>query len=83
MGQTFELIVDNLVKVWRRDKVTIVAENLEEAISRVESGDYGYMCDTEYLCDTETYLNPDDVNGDMTCEVMDSSGKTLWSNEGR
>ncbi len=79
--EKFDLIVDNLVKVWRRDKVIIEAETLEEAISYAEWGEYTDIEDTEYLSDTEIYLYPEDANGNMTCEIMDYSGKTLWSNE--
>lgn len=75
--EVFELIVDNKVEIWRRDRVRIEAETLEEAINAAESGEYDYVDDTEYLIDTETYLRPED---EVTCEVMDSSGKTLWDN---
>ena len=75
--EVFELIVDNKVEIWRRDRVRIEAETLEEAINAAESGEYDYVDDTEYLTDTETYLRPE---AEVTCEVMDSSGKTLWDN---
>lgn len=74
MEQTFGLIVDNRVEIWRRDRVTIKAETLEEAISHAESGDYDYVYDTEYLSDTEIYLGPKDVDGFMTYEIMDAFG---------
>lgn len=79
--EVFELIVDNKVEVWRRDRVCIEAETIEEAINIAESGEYDYVDDAEYLTDTETYLAP--TYGEMTCEVMDIHGKTLWSNENR
>lgn len=79
----FNLIVDNRVEVWRRDKVVINAETLDEAIDLAESGEYDKVVDTEYLCETEVYLKPEDVDGCTTCEVMDASGNTLWSNESR
>lgn len=80
--EVFELIVDNKVTIWRRDTVTVRAENLEEALNMAESGEYDEVYDTEYLSDTEIYLNPKDTCGTATCEIMDSSGKILWSNEG-
>ena len=80
--KVYELTVDNKVEVWRRDKVQIKAKSLEEAISIAESGEYDYVYDTEYLSDTEVYLTPD-KNGDMTCEIMDDSGNSLWDNKNK
>ncbi len=81
--EVFELTVDNKVEVWRRDIVKVEAENLEEAITYAEAGEYDDVIDSEYLSDTETYLRPKDVDGFMTCEIMDASGKTLWHNGDR
>ena len=78
--KTFNFIADHLEKVWRRDYVSVTAETLEEAIKLTEQGEYDDVLDSEYLNDTEEYLKPEDNNGFMTCEIMDRSSKTLYSN---
>jgi hypothetical protein len=78
--EKYYLLVDNKITVWRRDKVMIKAESLEEAINIAESGEYDDCMDVEYLDETEVYLRPEENNGEMTCEIMDRDGKTLWHN---
>lgn len=76
----FKFTVDSKVITWRRDKVIILADSLEEALDMAESGEYEETLDTEYLNDTEIFLRPEENDGFMTCEVFDSSGNSIWNN---
>lgn len=55
--ETFDLILDELVAVWERKYVSVEAESLEEALEKVDKGDYE-LNDSETLYDTEEYLSP-------------------------
>lgn len=84
--EVFELIVDEKVSVWRRSRIKIEAESLEEAVKDcVESGIGNALdiLDTEYLCETEEYIQPDEYLNPFTVEVMDTHYKTLATDEKR
>ena len=59
--ETFRLIVDRKVEVWRRDNVSIEAESLEEAVNKAIEHDYLVPDDSEYLYDTECTMSPEQV----------------------
>lgn len=79
----FDLIVDRKVEVWRRDKITIEAESLEEAVNKAMSHDY-ISEDCEYLYDTECTMGTDQTfpYPEATIEVMDEHGNILKDNYG-
>lgn len=78
----FDLIVDEKVEVWRRSKIKINAESLENAvINCLETGTAdAKIIDSDYLYTTEVYLAPDDKHS-VTVEVMDTNYVTLGTNE--
>lgn len=84
--EVFELIVNEKVSVWRRSRVKVLAESLEEAVDKcVTNSIYcaEEICDSEYLEETEQYLPQDDFNNPVTIEVMNTDYKTLKTNEYR
>lgn len=77
--EVFNLIVDRKVEIWRRDKISIEAESIEEAVQKALN--YNYILeDSEYLCETEYPVDP--VYPDPTIEVMDEHGNILKDNYG-
>ena len=79
--EVFALTVDTLVGIWRRDKVEIKADSLEEAISKIINHDDNIEYKgCEYLYDTEVGLDPEDNNGEATLEIMNRN-ETIYSNE--
>lgn len=84
--EVFELIVDEKVSVWRRSRIKIKAESLEEAVKDcVESGigNAADIIDSEYLWETEDYIQQDEYTNPITVEVMDTHYKTLATDEKR
>lgn len=84
--EVFELIVDEKVSVWRRSRIKIKAQSLEEAVKDcVENGigDASDIIDSEYLCETEDYIQQDEYTNPITVEVMDTHYKTLATDEKR
>ena len=75
----FDLIVDRKVEIWRRDKISIEAECLEEAVQKALNYDY-ISEDSEYLYETECPTDP--VYPYPTIEVMDEHGNILKDNYG-
>lgn len=82
--EIFNLIVDRRVEIWRRDKVSIEAESLEEAAQKALEHDYHSPDDTEYLYETECIMRPDQVfpYSQATIEIMDENGELLIDNYG-
>ena len=77
--EVFNLIVDRKVEIWRRDKISIEAESIEEAVQKALN--YNYILeDSEYLGETEYPVDP--VYPDPTIEVMDEHGNILKDNYG-
>ena len=77
--EVFNLIVDRKVEIWRRDKISIEAESIEEAVQKALN--YNYILeDSEYLCETEYPVDP--VYPDPTIEIMDEHGNILKDNYG-
>lgn len=77
--EVFNLIVDRKVEIWRRDKISIEAESIEEAVQKALN--YNYISEnSEYLCETEYPVDP--VYPDPTIEVMDEHGNILKDNYG-
>lgn len=81
--EVFELIVDRLTEIWKRDKVTIEAESLEEAVKKALKHDY-IAEDSEYIYDTGNTMFPEQVfpYPNATVEVMDEHGNVLKDNYG-
>lgn len=82
--ETFRLIVDRKVEVWRRDNVSIEAGSLEEAVNKAIEHDYLVPDDSEYLYDTECTMSPEQVfpYNAATVEIMDEYGNILKDNYG-
>lgn len=77
--EVFNLIVDRKVEIWKRDKVSIEAESIEEAVQKALN--YNYISEnSEYLYETEYPVDP--VYPDPTIEVMDEHGNILKDNYG-
>lgn len=84
--EVFELIVDEKVSVWRRSRVKIIAELLEDAVKDCVENGIGNaidITDSEYLYETEDYIQPDEYLNPITVEVMDNQYKTLATDEKR
>ena len=82
--EIFDLIVDEKVSVWRRSRIKVEAESLEEAVKNcVESGVEvaSDFIDSEYLDETEEYIPQDKYSNLVTIEVMDDHYRTLATNE--
>lgn len=82
--EVFTLIVDEKVSVWRRSRITIEAESMEEAVKDcIQNGTLNAVdfIDSEYLNETEEYIKPDDFYNPVTIEVMDENYKTLGTDE--
>lgn len=77
MQETFRLIRDDLVKIWRRTHFEVEAESLEEALQVVKQED-GEIIHCEFLYETEELLEPTDV---ATVEILDDHYNLLCSNK--
>lgn len=72
----YYLVVDKLVKVWSRERVTVKADTLDEAAKKALNGDY-YLYDVDYLYETEELMDPEDS---PTVEILDKSYNILTDN---
>lgn len=72
----FNFVVDREVRVWKRDFVTIEAENKTEATRMALDDDY-ISKESEYLLDTEARIEPTDT---PTVEVMNEDYELLIDN---
>lgn len=71
----FELIVDEYVKVWKRFKVLIDGDTLEEVINYISKYGVEENNTTEYLYETEEIINSECPE----IEIMDKNGNLLKS----
>lgn len=72
----YDVIVDSKVIMWVRDRATVEANSLEEAIELAKKGEYEEWIDHEPIYDTEeTYI---DSNGNACIEIMDENWNTLY-----
>lgn len=78
--EVFDLIVDEKVTVWRRSRIEVEANTLEEAVELCS--EYGSLTGTclesEFLYETEELINPSKENP-CTLEVMNTSYEVLYS----
>lgn len=81
--ETFDLVVDEKIIVWRRSFVSVEAETLGEAANKCinEGSSAGEITDVDYLAETEEYVNKDDRDNPITIEVMDVHYNTLATDE--
>lgn len=74
--ETFRLIRDDYVKIWRRTYFDVQAESLEKAIELVKQED-GEVIHSELLYETEEILEP---TNEATVEIMDEHNNIVYSN---
>ena len=76
---TYNLYVDELVQVWRRTDIQVIADSEKEAVQRYLDGDYDIKY-SEYLCETEEYVLPEKG---PSIEIFNDTGELIYSdNEG-
>lgn len=85
----FNIIYDEKVTTWIRNKVQIESNSKEEAIAKLARAierysypdddiDISFIC-SEELFETQEPMTPEE-NGACTVEIVDPSGKSLWNN---
>lgn len=78
--ETFDLIRDDLVSIWRRTRCTVKANSLEEAVELVKNED-GNRIDYEYIYESEQLIEPGVIDNNPTTEIFDKSiDNILWHN---
>ena len=82
--ETFEFLVTSIARVALKEHIKIQAENVEDAITRIEDNDYyeedGDVLSWEYeLIDYESTV--DIMDWEDTAEFKLNSEKSLWTSE--
>ena len=85
--ETFTLYYDQKITTWERSTFNIKAETEEEALKKLQDAieqdnqyeDASGFAGCETLYDTNTYLTPDENDGNCTVEIT-NGGETLWDN---
>ena len=82
--ETFEFLVTSIARVALKEYVKIQAENVEDAITRIEDNDYygedGEILSREYeLIDYES--TEDIMDWEDTAEYKLNSKESLWTSE--
>lgn len=82
---TFDLIVDELVKVWRRSHISVKAESLDKAVQQClkegsGAADLQEFFDSDYIYETEESVNVSEEDP-ITIEVMGSGHEILGNND--
>lgn len=80
----FDLVVDELVEVWRRSNIRVEAETIEEAANKVKHG-LDYVSDvifeeSDYIYESEDYVTQDALHP-ITVEVMDEHYNVIADND--
>ena len=75
----FNMRVEEMISMWRREYVTVEAETLEEAIQKCIDGDYN-IDDSECLYETAERMDENEVQ-DSTLEIFqDNSDSPVYTN---
>lgn len=79
--ETFEFVVTSIARVVLKEHIKIQAENVEDAITRIEDNDYyGDVLSREYeLIDYES--TEDIMDWEDTAEFKLNSERSLWTSE--
>ena len=82
--ETFEFVVTSIARVALKEHIKIQAENVEDAITRIEDNDYyeedGDILSREYeLIDYES--TEDIMDWEDTAEYKLNSKESLWTSE--
>lgn len=75
----FKLTEKELVRVWRRYSYEVEAENLEEAMEKVKSGDI-IAYDSETLHEFTEDVPPEENDYCATRIIYDSKKNIVWDN---
>lgn len=82
--ETFEFVVTSIARVVLKEHIKIQAENVEDAITRIEDNDY-YEEDGDVLsreCELINYESTEDImDWEDTAEFKLNSEKSLWTSE--
>ena len=76
---TYNLCVEELVKVWRSTNIQVTANSEKEAVQRYLDGIYSINY-SEYLCGTEENANP--IIG-PSIEIFNDTGELIYSDNER
>ena len=76
---TYNLCVEELVKVWRSTDIQVTANSEKEAVQRYLDGYYDINY-SEYLCETEEYVNPEKG---PSIEIFNDTGELIYSDNER
>ena len=76
---TYNLCVEELVKVWRRTDIQVKANSEKEAVQGYFDGNYSVNYG-EYLCETEEYVNPEKG---PSIEIFNDTGELIYSDNER
>lgn len=68
----FELYRDSKCTVWFREYFTVEAEDIEEAVAKINSDKVDPTCN-EFLYDTSEFLTPEENDGFATEEIYEGS----------
>lgn len=76
----FDLIVDKKVSVWMRSWVSIVAEDLQDAVKAITNGEYT-VNDSETLYETVENLEPTKENATLEIFLERPSNIPIYTNK--
>ena len=76
---TYNLCVEELVKVWRSTDIQVTANSEKEAVQRYLDDHYDISY-SEYLCETEEYVNPEKG---PSIEIFNDTGELIYSDNER
>lgn len=76
---TYNLCVEELVKVWRRTDIQVKANSEKEAVQRYLDDNYNINY-SEYLYETEEYVNPEKG---PSIEIFNDTGELIYSDNER
>ena len=76
---TYNLCVEELVKVWRSTDIQVTANSEKEAVQRYLDGHYDINY-SEYLCETEECVNPEKG---PSIEIFNDTKELIYSDNER
>ena len=86
--KTFDFYKDEKNTIWVRHQFSIEAESYEEALEKIKQVEsnpaesYEDEIDTEYLYETLESIDPEENEGNATCEIhSEDTNQLVYTNE--
>jgi hypothetical protein len=86
--KTFDFYKDEKNTIWVRHQFSIEAESYEEALEKIKqvesnpAGSYEDEMETEYLYETLESIDPEENEGNATCEIhSEDTNQLVYTNE--